>query len=105
MNGFDDNLREALRRREPPDGFARGVLARVRNLEDPSKPSFMRRWIVAASVAAVLFLTVSVSVYREHLRRVEGERAKEQVMFALRLTGSKLRSVQEHVQQRTINLP
>jgi hypothetical protein len=104
MNGFDENLREALRRRQPPSGFAEGVFARVRELEAPPKPSFPWRWI-AAAVSAALFLTVGLSVYREHLRRIEGERAKEQVMFALRLTGSELRSVQEHVQQQTIELP
>jgi hypothetical protein len=104
MNRFDEDLREALRRRQPPGGFAEGVLARVRESEAPRKPSFPWRWIAAAA-AAVLFLTVGLSVYREHLRRVEGEQAKEQVMFALRLTGSKLRGIQEHVQQRTIELP
>ena len=105
MNRFDDDLREALRRRQPPSGFAGRVLVRVRELETTSKPHYGWRWMAGAAMAAVLVLAVSVSAYREHRRNIEGERAKEQVMLALRLTGSKLQSVQQHVQQRTIELP
>jgi len=107
VNPFDKDFREALQRREPPPGFAEKVLSRARQLHSRPKRFFAWRWAVAAAAAA-LVLTVGSLEYREHLRRVEGERAKEQVMLALRLTGSELRAVQERlarVQQRVIEVP
>ena len=104
MNPFDKDFREALQRREPPPGFAEKVLSRARQLDSRPKRFFTWRW----AAAAVLVLTVGSLEYREHLRRIEGERAKEQVMLALRLTGSELRGVQERlarVQQRVIEVP
>ena len=108
MKPFDDNLREALRRRQPPAGFAERVLARIpETTPQGRKPSFRWQWIAAAA-AAVVALTIGLSFYRGNLRRSEGEKAKEQVMLALRVTGSKLRGVQERVgaaERRTIELP
>ena len=108
MNPFDEELREALQRRQPPAGFAERVLARIPGAAPQrQKPSFRWQWLAAAA-AAVLILTVGLAFYRQHLRRIEGEKAKDQVMLALRVTGSKLRGVQERVvavQQRTIILP
>jgi len=60
---------------------------------------------MAAAAAAVMLMTVGLPAYREHTRRIEGERAKEQVILALRMTGATLRSVQERVQQQTVELP
>ena len=104
MNGFDDELREALRRRQPPEYFSEKVLARVRQQSSPRPRSYFRAWIAAAA-AAVMLVMLGLPAYREHTRRVEGERAKEQVMQALRMTGATLRSVQERVQQHTVEMP
>ena len=101
MSGLDDQLRDALRRREPPQGFSARVLDRVETGRRPSRSRSL--WAVAAALA----LVVGVASYRGHERRIEGERAKEQVMLALRLSGSKLHAVQERVielQQRTIEI-
>ena len=88
MNRFDDDLRDALSAEQPPEGFAGRVLART-------KPS--RVWMWGAAAAALVVLSVGPSLYRERVRQVEGEKAKEQLLVALRVTGSKLRDVQEHV--------
>lgn len=104
MSGFDDELREALRRRQPPEDFSEKVLARVRQRPAPRPRSSFRVWMAAAA-AAVMLMTVGLPAYREHTRRIEGERAKEQVILALRMTGATLRSVQERVQQQTVELP
>lgn len=104
MNVFDDELRKALRRRQPPQDFPEKVLARIRQRPAPRAVSPFRAWI-AAAVAAVVLMTAGFSEYREHTRRIEGERAKEQLMLALRMTGATLRSVQERVQQHTIEFP
>ena len=104
MNGFDDQLREALRRRQPPEDFSEKVLARIRQQPAPRPRSSFRAWMAAAA-AAVMLMTVGLPAYREHTRRIEGERAKEQVMLTLRMTGATLRTVQERVQQHTVELP
>lgn len=104
MNAFDDELRKALRRRKPPEDFPEKVLARLRQKQAHRPVASFRAWIAAAA-AAVMLMTVGIPAYREHARQVEGERAKEQLMQALRMTGATLRSVQERVQQHTIELP
>jgi len=105
MPPFDNDLREALRRREPPPGFAERVLARAGNLGRHERPAFTWRW--AAAAAAIILVGGSL-LYERHLQRVAGERAREQTMLALRLTGSKLHDVRQHLfelQRRTIELP
>jgi len=83
------------------------VLHRARQLDSRPKHFFNWRW-AAAAVAVVLVLTAGSLGYRERMRRAEGEKAREQVLLALRLTGSELRGVQERLarlQQRVIEVP
>ena len=89
MNQVERDLRESLRRREAPPYFAERVLARTRQSE--TRRTF-RVWIAAA--ALVLLMIGGVSFVQEQRRQAEGERAKEQLMAGLRITGSKLREVQ-----------
>lgn len=106
MSPFDDDLRTALGRTQPPRGFAERVLAGARELDRTRKPLFAWRWVAVA--AAVLVLTSGSLLYQNHRRQLEGERASEQAMLALRVTGSKLRTVQQQLfemQRRTIELP
>lgn len=101
MSQFERDLREALRRREPRPGFAEDVLARARQAKEPQHWSW--RWLAVAAV--MLVMIGGFVVMREQQRRAEGEKAKQQLMVALRITGTKLRSVQERVaavQQRAI---
>jgi hypothetical protein len=91
MSRLDDELKQALRRHEPPEGFADRVLAAV-----PARSArrILPRWFAAA--AAVVLIAGGAGY--EHRRQVrEGEQAKEQVMLALRITGSKLKIVKEKV--------
>jgi len=90
MSQFERDLRESLRRREPPAGFAAKVLARTR--ESESRPIFSWRWV---AVAALVVVMVSGTMFiREQQQQAEREKAKEQLMVALRITGSKLMEVQ-----------
>jgi hypothetical protein len=97
MSPLDNDLREALRRQDPPVGFADRVLAIAYESEARRRSSVIWRWAVAA--AAIVVLTAGLSIYREHLRRLEGEKVKEQVMLALRLTGSKLLEIRTHLEK------
>ena len=105
MNEIDAQLKRALRRREPPDGFADRVLARV--AREPSlarkrplwprwhSPSLFLRWAaVGALVAALVTGEYQISESRE---RAEALAAKQQVMVALRITASKLRVAKQRV--------
>ena len=53
------------------------------------------RWI--AALAACLLLAAGGMVERERRERARGEMAKQQVMLALGITGSKLQLVKEKI--------
>src|SRR5262252_4108573 len=91
MNQVERDLREALRRREAPPGFAERVLAKTRQPETRG-----RSWVwLAAAALVLLVIGGSIGIVREQRRQAEGERAKQQLMVGLQITGTKLRDVQE----------
>jgi hypothetical protein len=96
---LEQALREALRRPSPSPGFTARVLARA--AREGRRP---RRWGLLAvpqpgwAVAALLLVAVAGGAARYERHR-EGERAKEQVMTALRITGAKLELARAKVQQ------
>lgn len=106
MSYLEDDLRMALRRAEPSADFMDRVLARV-NQPPPPEPSWWERLTVLVRpprlqwVAACVILGVMVPAgvqYRKQQRmRAEGEKAKEQLMFAVRVAGNKLHRVQQKV--------
>jgi hypothetical protein len=105
MSQFERDLKESLKRREPPPGFAERVLAHTYATE---KPGFWG-WRGLVAVAALVLVMVSggAFVVQEQRRQAAAEQNKEQLMAALRITGSKLRLVEERldaIRQRTINL-
>lgn len=89
---LEHDLRRVLRRESPPAGFASRVLQRIERDAAPK-----RRWMRA--VAASLTLTAILGGWgaREVHQRREGERAKEQVLLALRIAGEKVRHAQHEV--------
>jgi hypothetical protein len=109
MKDLENELRAALRRREPPAGFTERVQAQIEAAPAP-KAGWRRalaslfgipplRW-VAAGAAACLLLAIGIAHYREVQRqRAEGEAAKVQVMQALRIASSKLNVTMKRVQE------
>ena len=98
MKPFDeDDLRLLLRTKEPPEGFTARVLTRAARVRHPlSKLArwkgalFARqtlRW--AGALACALFVWIGIAGYRQEKKR-EGERARAQVMLALRITTAQL---------------
>jgi hypothetical protein len=91
---FESDLRESLQARSAPDGFADRVMARI----PPRRPRWQPVWRWAA-VAAVLAVTVFGGIEHDRQQRIAGEHAREQVMLALRITGSTLHQVQDKVSE------
>jgi anti-sigma factor RsiW len=106
MDPFEQELREQLQARSAPGGFADRVMARVPQRRAP-RETFLGfglgfrqpvwRWAVAAVLVAGMVLG---GLEHDHQQRMAGERAREQVLLALRITGSTLRDVQQKVSAR-----
>jgi hypothetical protein len=90
---IESDLKRALRRESPPAGFAERVMARVG--ERRPRRSSMR------TIAAAVLLTAIAGGWAAHqeIRRREGERARDEVMLALRIAGAKVRTAEQHVRE------
>lgn len=107
-NQFDDlerDLRESLAERSAPEDFAEKVLARVANQKArrESRPTLFLHW--RSALAAVLIAAVLIAAglwQRQRQQRIAGERARAQVMLALRITGNTLDTIlQQKIQHPT----
>jgi hypothetical protein len=89
MDWLEDELKQALRRQEPSPDFEARVKRQVIAAAGRRRPViWMPRWL--ATAAAVLVITGAGAGYRYH----RGQVAKEQVMLAMRLAGSRLNRMQ-----------
>jgi len=89
---LEDELRAALRCKEPPPDFAARVMARV--AAAPARPAG-RAWVRwTAALAASVVLAAGALEYRHY----EGERAKEQVLLAVRIAATKLNKAHRKIQ-------
>jgi hypothetical protein len=114
-NRTEDALKRALRRESAPDGFAERVLARVaeqnsaesgRGRRDFWWPFFTQplvRWAAAAALAAALVAGGlhyrQVQYDKAERERAQGEAAKQRLMLALRIAGSKLQLAKSKVNE------
>ncbi len=101
MKNFEDELREALRAPDVPPGFANRVLARLPYAypPQPGRPSLRRVTIWAAAVLICAGSLTGLQMERAREQRARGEKAREEVMLALRIAGTKLNQAQGHVRQ------
>jgi len=104
---LDDELRSALKRREPDPGFLERVLARAEAPAPAPRPAW-REWLAGLrpgprlvwATACVLAVVLLVSSGMEYRRCRQGEMAKAQVMLALEIASSKL----SYVQKKTLEI-
>jgi anti-sigma-K factor RskA len=94
---LENDLSRVLRRESPPAGFAERVMARIEREEAHARhrrPAWWRAAAASVALTAVLggWAAHSYVQYRQTLR------AKEQVLLALRIAGSKVRYAQQQVQ-------
>ena len=127
MHFSEDDLREALKRKDPGEGFTRRVMARVNQskAEGTKQPAikkvngkflswWMHRPAWAAAVAAILLLACGIGGYQyseyrhaeenriarvkqEQLQR-EAERARDQAILALEIARAKMNHVLRQAQ-------
>jgi hypothetical protein len=104
MSQFERDLKETLKRREPPPFLAERILAHTFASE---KPGFFGWRGLAVAAMVILMIGGGAFFLQEQRRQVENEQKKEQLMAGLRIAGSKLRLVEERldaIRERTINL-
>ena len=89
---IDDELRHALRRESPPEGFRDRVMHRI--AAAPPKRTH-HRWRVAAAVMLLTTGTIAGITAHRIERQREGERAREQVLLALHIAGKKVNYVRD----------
>jgi hypothetical protein len=110
-NGLEDALKHALRREDPPEDFTQRVMARVATQKvapQPLRDSWLTiftqpffRWAALAAVAAAMIF--GVHIYNVRRERVQGEAAKQRLMLALRVAGSKLQLAKAKVNEMNMN--
>ena len=127
MHFSEDDLREALKRKDPGEGFSQRVMARVNQskAEGATQPAtkkpngkFPAWWTLrpawAVAVVAVLLLACGIGGYQyseyrhaEEMRTArakqqqlqqEAERARDQAIMALEIARAKLNHVLQHAQ-------
>ena len=95
---LENDLRRALRHESPEPGFANRVLARIEaDLRSAPPPASRTRWWRAIAASVMLTAVLGGWAAHEIRERREGERAKQQVLLAMRIAGEKVRYAQEEV--------
>lgn len=102
MNRLEDELRNAMRHEEPPEGFVERVLARTTPVKQRSWTGILSgkslRWALAGTVCLALAVA-GIEFRQAQEERARGEAAKTQLMLALRITAGKLQLAQAKVRQ------
>lgn len=127
MHFSEDDLRKALKRKDPGEGFTQRVMARVNRAraEAPAQPAtkkvngkFLAWWTLrpawTVAVVAVLLLAFGIGGYqyseyrhaeemrvaraRQQQLQQEAERARDQAILALEIARAKLNHVLQHAQ-------
>jgi hypothetical protein len=94
---IDQELRDALRRKEAPANFADRVLERISEMPAPTRrpapsSSGMRRWLAAAAVLAIA--AGGADQYYKQQQAAETARVREELRTALQITHDALAQVQ-----------
>jgi hypothetical protein len=98
MMDFEDQLRQALERKDPSADFTARVMARAKQPKKPLAWVSWRSWAAAGLAASLCLGALGLEV--EHRRKVEqeGRVASAQLMQAMKITSAKLRRIHKRVQ-------
>ena len=95
---LEQELRSALSHEKPPAGFADRVLASLDAAPVRTPVPHTRVWRGLAA-AAVLAAVIGGWGLRTIAERRAGERARDEVLLALRITSDKLQDARKHVNE------
>ena len=95
MQEFEEQLREALARQDPPAGFSERVIAAATAESESDPGAGWPAWVAAAGI--VIMLAAGLIGDRGRQERAQGEQAKREVLLALRLSGAALGEVEERL--------
>ena len=94
MNDLESELREVLKRVDPPDGFAQRAIRRVE--DSPPRLSGQRRAAVLhRALAAGILLAVTIGGWGIH----ETLRARNELLTAMRIASQKVAHAQQAVRR------
>ena len=96
MDDFEQLLKQAMARKEPPAWFEAKVVAAAERQPRQRWQFWRLRWAAAAFASLLLVSGVVWQHEREGRERAAGERAKAQLELALKITSQKL----QHIEQR-----
>ena len=92
---LEHDLKRALRRESPPAGFAGRVLARIEEQQEAAAPR--RHWWRATAASVTLAMLLGGYGTHKVIEHRRGERAREQVLEAMRIAGEKVHYAREEV--------
>jgi len=126
MHFSEDDLREALKRKDPDEGFTQRVMARVNQAQPGNKTVLAKKpngaflsWLThrpawAMALAAMLLLAFGIGGYqyseyrhaeenriaraKQQQLQQEAERARDQAIMALEIARAKMNHVLQHAQ-------
>ncbi len=97
MIEFEDQLRSALGRQQPPSDFARRVLARAARLDTPKVPRW-QPWLAGSLAASLLVGCLGFASYEQQREKEQAREARVKVRQALHITSVKLRRIEKRVE-------
>jgi hypothetical protein len=103
MTPFERQLQQAMARQEPPPDFTSKVLAAANQQQEQSSAAVWRGWIrwvyrwpLIPALAALLMMAAGI-VHMEREQIARGEEAKEKLMLAMHIAGSRLNDTRHRV--------
>jgi hypothetical protein len=98
---FEQELKNALARKEPAKGFAERVIRQVEPLKPAHRPNRapvmkLRRWAPLAVAASLMCGVFGVVRYEEYRK---AQHAKDQLMLALRITAHTIGTVERKLRE------
>jgi hypothetical protein len=109
LSRFEEELSGAMRRVDPPEGFAERVMARARANDKPRArivrfPHRTRVWVSGAIAAALLAGVFVAEQMRLRQERERTELARQQFEAAMRITGETLEQARQQLQQAGVRV-
>jgi multidrug efflux pump subunit AcrA (membrane-fusion protein) len=110
MKPLDNDLKNLLRRKDPPEGFAERVMARLAT--EPSRTTLAQRlsaifrppalrWAAVAAACVVVVLGIVRYVHQQRMQ-AQAELASAQATFALRITNEEIDIALRRAQNATL---